>query len=215
MTPNAIAEFVDEHRTDDIDIAAARMVADVLGEVTVVDPACGSGAYLLGMMQELVELQTLLFNAGVDDKSLHTLKLEIIERNLRGVDIDPFAAHIAQLRLWLSLTIEYDGPLPVPPLPNLDLGIVTGNSLLAAHLSARDQAEGGVQRAFGDQTAELQELKARYMHESAGPSKAALRAQIAEINRADRITTPVTEIAARASRACYRTVTRSGGPHGS
>ena len=183
LTPDAIAEFVDEHRTDDIDIAAARMVADVLGEVTVVDPACGSGAYLLGMMQELVELQTLLFNAGVDDKSLHTLKLEIIERNLRGVDIDPFAAHIAQLRLWLSLTIEYDGPPPVPPLPNLDLGIVTGDSLLAAHLSARDQAEGGVQRAFGDQTTELQELKARYMHESAGPSKAALRAQIAEINR--------------------------------
>ena len=126
LTLDAIAAFVDEHDTDDIDVPAARKVADALSEVTVVDPACGSGAYLLGMMQELVELQTLLFNVGADDKSLHTLKLEIIERNLRGADIDPFAVHIAQLRLWLSLTIEYDGPPPVPPLPNLDLGILTG-----------------------------------------------------------------------------------------
>ena len=178
LTPDAIAAFVDKHLTADIDVPAARKVADALSEVTVVDPACGSGAYLLGMMQELVELQTVLFNVGADDKSLHTLKLEIIERNLRGADIDPFAVHIAQLRLWLSLTIEYDGPPPVPPLPNLDLGILTGDSLLAPH-----GAEGGVQGAFGDQTAELQELKARYMHEFAGPAKAALRAQIAELNR--------------------------------
>ncbi|MYB42521.1 MAG: hypothetical protein F4X76_10110 [Chloroflexi bacterium] len=178
LTPDAIAAFVDKHRTDDIDVPAARKVADALSEVTVVDPACGSGAYLLGMMQELVELQTVLFNVGADDKSLHTLKLEIIERNLRGADIDPFAVHIAQLRLWLSLAIEYDGPPPVPPLPNLDLGILTGDSLLAAH-----GGEGGVQGTFGDQTVELQELKARYMHEFAGPAKAALRAQIAEINR--------------------------------
>lgn len=183
LTLDAIAAFVDEHRTDDMDIAAARKVADALSEVTVVDPACGSGAYLLGMMQELIELQTVLFNAGADDKSLHTLKLEIIERNLRGVDIDPFATHIAQLRLWLSLTIEYDGPPPVPPLPNLDLGIVTGDSLLTAHLAARDQAEGGVQSAFGEKATEILELKSRYMRTSAGPAKAALRAQIGELSR--------------------------------
>ena len=47
-------------------------LASALDEITVVDPACGSGAFLLGMMQELVELQTALYNAGVDSKSLHT-----------------------------------------------------------------------------------------------------------------------------------------------
>ena len=177
LTPDVIAEFVDEHRTEAIDIAAARRVAEALGEVTVVDPACGSGAYLLGMMQELVELQTVLFNAGANAKSLHQLKLEIIDRNLRGVDIDPFAVHIAQLRLWLSLTIEDERDRP-EPLPNLDLNIVVGDSLLAAH-----EAEGGVQAAFGDTTAELRELKSRYMRTSAGPAKASLRAQIAELNR--------------------------------
>ena len=182
LTPDIIAGFVDEHRTDAIDIAAARRVAGALSDVTVVDPACGSGAYLLGMMQELVELQTVLFNAGADARSLYELKIEIIERNLRGVDIDPFAVNIAMLRMWLSLAIEYEGEHP-DPLPNLDLTIVTGDSLLAAHSSDAEHAEGGVQGTFGDQTAELQALKARYMHESAGPSKAALRAEIAELDR--------------------------------
>ncbi|MCY3887954.1 MAG: Eco57I restriction-modification methylase domain-containing protein [Chloroflexi bacterium] len=177
LTSDVIAGFVDEYRTEAIDVAAARRVAGALSEVTVVDPACGSGAYLLGMMQELIELQTVLFNVGANAKSLHQLKLEIIDRNLRGVDIDPFAVHIAQLRLWLSLTIEDERALP-EPLPNLDLNIVVGDSLLAAH-----EAEGGVQAALGDTTAELQELKSRYLRAAAGPSKASLRTQIAELNR--------------------------------
>ena len=81
----------------------------------MVDPACGSGAYLLGMMQELVELQTALFNVGVDTKGLYDLKLHIIERNLYGVDIDDFAVNIAMLRLWLSLAIEYEGDTAAAP----------------------------------------------------------------------------------------------------
>ena len=73
------------------------------------------------------------------------------------------------------MTIEGDEPRP---LPNLDLTIVTGDSLLAAHA-----AEGGVQGALGDAANELWDLKTKYMHTSAGPAKAALRAQIAELNR--------------------------------
>ena len=86
----------------------------------MVDPACGSGAYLLGMMQELVELQTALFNVGVTPKGLYDLKMHVIQRNLYGVDIDDFAVNIAMLRLWLSLAIEYEGFDVPPPLPNLD-----------------------------------------------------------------------------------------------
>ena len=56
----------------DIGVAQARDVARALAEVTVVDPACGSGAYLLGMMQELIELQTRLFNVGVKTPSPST-----------------------------------------------------------------------------------------------------------------------------------------------
>ena len=129
LSPEAIAKFVDEHDASAISIAAARGVGEALDEITVVDPACGSGAYLLGMMQELVELQAALYKVRIDNRSLYDLKLHIIQRNLHGVDIDEFAVNIAMLRMWLSLSIEYDGPTP-EPLPNLDFKVVLGDSLL-------------------------------------------------------------------------------------
>ena len=49
-------------------------------------------------------------------------KLEIIQNNLYGVDIDPFAINIARLRLWLSLAVDFAGDRP-EPLPNLDFKI--------------------------------------------------------------------------------------------
>ena len=66
----------------------------------------------MGMMQELIELQTALYNAGVDSKAIYDLKMEIIQRNLYGVDCDEFAVNIAMLRLWLSLSIDYEGEAP-------------------------------------------------------------------------------------------------------
>ncbi len=178
LNADPIRLLVDEHDASGISLAHAQAIAGALDEVTVVDPACGSGAYLLGMMQELVELWAILYSDRLktDARSFYDLKLHIIERNLYGVDIDPFAVNIAMLRMWLSLAIEYEGDKP-KPLPNLDLTIVTGDSLLAAH-----SADGGVQSALGDTTAELQELKSRYMRTSAGPAKASLRAQINDVS---------------------------------
>ena len=129
LSPEALAKFVDEHDASGIPLAAARRVGEALDEITVVDPACGSGAYLLGMMQELVELQAALYKVRIDNRSLYDLKLHIIQRNLHGVDNDEFAVNIAMLRMWLSLSIEYDGPTP-EPLPNLDFKVVLGDSLL-------------------------------------------------------------------------------------
>lgn len=165
LTSDVIAGFVDEHRTASIDVAAARRVAQALGEVTVVDPACGSGAYLLGMMQELVELQTVLFNAGADAKSLHDLKLEIIERNLYGADIDEFAINIAMLRLWLSLAIE-DQP-PIEPLPNLNFKVVKGDSLLGPDPGPENYGDLFQARAHGV-AAELAAQKQRFMSATTG-----------------------------------------------
>nr|MBA3425646.1 hypothetical protein [Rubrobacter sp.] len=60
-------------------------------------------------------------------------KLEIIQKNLYGVDLDPFAVNIARLRLWLSLVVEFEGEKDQkpPPLPNLDFKIEAGDSLTA------------------------------------------------------------------------------------
>lgn len=167
----AISEFVNEQRTEGvIGVAEARKVAEALSEVTVVDPACGSGAYLLGMMQELVDLQTALFRAGADPKSLHALKLEIIERNLHGVDNDGFAVNIAMLRLWLALAIE-DEP-PIDPLPNLNFKIVCGDSLLGP-----DPSGLSFDRVTIEQSG-LGRLKSEYLRESNSDRKERLLGEI-------------------------------------
>ena len=186
LSAEAIAAFVDERRTKGIvEVAAARKVAGALSEVTVVDPACGSGAYLLGMMQELVELQTTLFNVGADAKSLHQLKLEIIERNLYGVDIDEFAVNIAMLRMWLSLAIDFEGEKP-EPLPNLDFKVLRGDSLLAPDPSVGAQArdDATAQVALGRDSASMQELdrlKSEYMGATRIADKETLKGRIAAI----------------------------------
>ncbi len=178
VPPETIAAFVDERETTDIGINGAQRFAAALAEVTVVDPACGSGAYLLGMMHELVELQQTLFNVGVDSKSLYDLKLEIIRRNLHGVDLDPFAVNIAMLRLWLSLAIEFDDDEP-EPLPNLDFKIVQGDSLLGPDPS--DSGHQGRLGYEGTRIDELRNLKSTYTTESDGDRKNALRDSIAKV----------------------------------
>ncbi|MCY4618577.1 MAG: hypothetical protein OXD50_08505 [Chloroflexi bacterium] len=172
-----VAAFVDRRDTGGVNISAARRLADALADVTVVDPACGSGAYLLGMMHELVDLQRTLFNVTRNPKSLYDLKLDIIRRNLYGVDIEGFATDIARLRLWLSLAIDFDGDQP-EPLPNLDLKIVEGDSLLGPDPSGTGQQ--GVLGYDGNAVNELREIKSRYMTESESGRKTQLREAIAE-----------------------------------
>ena len=177
LAPEAIARFVDHRDTAGVSVASAPGVARALDQVTVVDPACGSGAYLLGMMQELVELQTALFNVGVDEKGLYDLKLHVIQRNLYGVDIDDFAVNIAMLRLWLSLAIEYEGD-PPPPLPNLDFKVLHGDSLLGPDPSADSYGDLFRHRAESA-AALLASLKAQYMKATTG--KDALRGKIERV----------------------------------
>ena len=174
LTDAAIADFVDARDTDGVSVADARKIAAALERVTVVDPACGSGAYLLGMMQELADLQTTLFNAGVDSKAIYDLKLEIIRRNLYGADIDDFAVNIAMLRLWLSLAIDYEGNDP-SPLPNLDFKIACGDSLLAPDPSPQNYGD-----LFGDfiRQFDLGSLISKHMRATEQPGKDRLKAEI-------------------------------------
>ncbi|MBS1790263.1 MAG: Eco57I restriction-modification methylase domain-containing protein [Acidobacteria bacterium] len=131
---DAIELFVDEADAGQISDPEKTLAA--LQRVRVCDPACGSGAYLLGMLQELMRLRSALFKSSrLDDTSLYARKRSIIENNLYGVDKDKFAVQIAMLRLWLSLAIEADKP---QPLPNLDFKIGCGDSLTAPAPNAAD-----------------------------------------------------------------------------
>ncbi|AFZ51944.1 Eco57I restriction-modification methylase domain-containing protein [Dactylococcopsis salina] len=164
-----IAEFVDERHPENLRDPEAVLAA--LKRVKVCDPACGSGAYLLGMLQELLELRNCLFNVRkVDPKTTYQRKLEIIENNVYGVDIDQFAVNIARLRLWLSLAVEYEGDDP-PPLPNLKFKIETGDSLLAPN------PQGSA--AFRDELIkQYQKAKAKYLRAHKGGEKQELEAEI-------------------------------------
>jgi len=138
----AIAKLVDEHEiAQDLTDKHAEEILFYLETIKVVDPACGSGAYLLGLLQELIDIRRTLHNPqlGTDPDFLFQLKLRLISRSLYGVDIDPFATNIAKLRLWLSLAVEAE---TVQPLPNLDFKIETGDSVLGPcdPLADRDDA---------------------------------------------------------------------------
>ena len=179
LDADAIARFVDEHDTAGISLIGAPRVSEALSDVTVVDPACGSGAYLLGMMQELIELQTILYNIGVDAKKIYDLKLEIIQRNLYGADIDEFAVNIAMLRMWLSLAIDFEGEEP-EPLPNLDFKVVCGDSLLGPDPSTGVEVQGTLGRD-ADRIEQFGVLKGEYLRASDGSKKASLRQEIGKL----------------------------------
>lgn len=155
----AIAKLVDDHLVEGLTEAHAKSIIDALDDLKAVDPACGSGAYLLGLLQELIAIRRALQSdkLAADPGFLYDLKLHIISHNLYGVDIDPFATEIAKLRLWLSLAVEADQPVP---LPNLDFKIETGDSLLGP---CDDIGDSLMANALRTRAAMLVELKDKFL----------------------------------------------------
>ncbi len=110
-------------------------LGELIRGVTVVDPACGSGSFLVGMMNVLFDLrQRAAAQLGMAQTE-NEAKREIIGYNLYGVDVMQWAVEIAELRLWLQLVVhtelepgELQGPRPL--LPNLSFKIRQGDSLV-------------------------------------------------------------------------------------
>lgn len=111
----------------------ARLIDEKLELIHVCDPAVGSGAFVVGMMNEIVTTRnTLTPHIGKsDDRTPYHFKRQAIQNCFYGVDIDPAAVEIAKLRLWLSLVVDEEERATVQPLPNLDYKIIQGNSLLS------------------------------------------------------------------------------------
>ena len=108
----------------------AEELDDLLANIKVCDPAVGSGAFPLGMLNEIVSARNILKIHLGDNVSIYELKLHAISNSIHGVDIDPGAVEIAKLRFWLSLLVEEDSPIP---LPNLDHKIMQGDSLISQY----------------------------------------------------------------------------------
>lgn len=109
-------------------------IVGLLENLTVCDPAVGSGAFLVGMMQVLDEIeQDLKSRISVKDINAFERKKRIIAQSLYGVEVKEWAVWICQLRLWLSLFIEAPDEMKnsfEPILPSLDFKVRQGDSLI-------------------------------------------------------------------------------------
>ncbi|TQV62269.1 MAG: hypothetical protein FNT15_07365 [Sulfurovum sp.] len=132
--------FKNEEPKNDYDKAK---VLSALFELKILDPACGSGAFPMGLLQKIVKILKLIdLDAtiwfGLQNKEFrHThkdrnkdyiRKLSIIKNTIYGIDIQPIAIEISKLRFFLSLIVDEDGE--PEPLPNLEFKFVCANSLL-------------------------------------------------------------------------------------
>ena len=124
-----------------------QLLAEVLPRLSLLDPACGSGAFLVAAMKTLINIYSAVLgkakflndnnlNAWIseaekDGRSLgYAIKKRIITDNLFGVDIMEESTEIAKLRLFLALVSSAQTVEQLEPLPNIDFNIIAGNSLV-------------------------------------------------------------------------------------
>ena len=123
----------------------------LIRSVTVCDPACGSGSFLVGMLLILDDLQKRCNDVLGRDETPYERRKRIIQDSLYGVDVMEWAVHVAELRLWLQLVVEtelHPAELQFKPLlPNLSFKIRQGDSLV--------QEIGGVNLGLHRQRAEI------------------------------------------------------------
>jgi hypothetical protein len=107
---------------------------EILRSLTVCDPACGSGSFLVGMLLVLDDLQARADTQLGKEETPYERRRRIIGEQLYGVDVMDWAVHVAELRLWLQLVVETElQPAELkfrPLLPNLSFKIRQGDSLV-------------------------------------------------------------------------------------
>ena len=152
------------------DVASA--LAARLREFTVLDPACGSGAFLVHLLDRI----TTLRRATGDGRGTAAIRRDVLAHGIHGVDVNPMAVWLCELRLWLSVVIESDETRmwAVTPLPNLDCNVRVGDALAGDAFTSPPSLVGP--------PAALLRLRDRYAR-AAGASKVLLRAALAREER--------------------------------
>jgi Alw26I/Eco31I/Esp3I family type II restriction m6 adenine DNA methyltransferase len=110
----------------------AKTIDILLEEIKICDPAIGSGAFAVGIVNLISRLRVSLKDF-VDRKYKNTsyyFKRDCIQNSIYGVDIDFSAVEITKLRLWLSLIVDEADYSSTEPLPHLDYKIMQGDSLV-------------------------------------------------------------------------------------
>lgn len=159
------------------------IMIDALDSIKILDPACGSGAFPMGILQKMLLILQKIDPQSrkwlskkierIDNKILHDElerklkkenwdyihKLGIIQNSVYGVDIQPIAVEIAKLRFFLSLVVDEkiednQTNRGIIPLPNLEFKFVCANSLIGLP----QQIKNG-ESDFGEAASEIEKLK--------------------------------------------------------
>lgn len=153
-----ISYDLEDDETNPLNNEEKDKIAEALGKIKILDPACGSGAFPIGALQKIVfilqqidkngqlwfkkqiqntpvELRRVIEREFQEKNFDYIRKLGIIRENIYGIDIQPIATEISRLRCFLTLVVDerVDETLEnrgVEPLPNLDFKFVTANTLI-------------------------------------------------------------------------------------
>ncbi len=151
-----------------LDADLCRQLLRILEELAVLDPACGSGAFLVAALKTLLDIYAAVYGriTILNDTNLtaklntinkqhrslnYYMRKQIITQNLYGVDIMEEAVEIARLRLFLALVASAQTVDDLEPLPNIDFNLMAGNSLIGLlqvdeeRFDARNNTAGPVQ----------------------------------------------------------------------
>jgi type I restriction-modification system DNA methylase subunit len=140
-----IRQFVETLDSNLLSLEQRKYIKDKLKNVKICDPAIGSGAFPMG----LVNLLSRLYAALRLSTEAAEIKRHIMENSIYGVDIEKGAVDIARLRFWLAMIVEENEPMP---LPNLHFKIMHGNSLIESYrgLDLSDLTRVNAQKTFWD-----------------------------------------------------------------
>ncbi|MFD1644018.1 Eco57I restriction-modification methylase domain-containing protein [Halohasta litorea] len=148
------------------DPEATQRAYDNLGELRVVDPACGSGHFLTTAMEEIHRvrrglLRGLNYGDAPSAEEDYESKKQLALNSIYGVDVDPIGVEIARLRVWLKI-IEDEWREEFGRLPNIELNVVAGNSLVGLPVREEGQIQADV---WDDNLDELVDLRQQYKNE--------------------------------------------------
>ena len=147
---------------------------ECLKRLAIVDPACGSGSFLVGMLHVLDDLRTRTDRQLGHNQLSFDRKKAIIGENLYGVDVMEWACRVAELRLWLSLIIDADIPRAElqlrnePLLPHFSFNIRCGDSLIqeigGINLAQIRTDFSGIPRSLKARTTRLKNEKLKFFN---------------------------------------------------
>lgn len=169
-------------------VATKAKIRERLKALKTIDPACGSGAFPMGLLNRLVEL---LGDLG-DEEDVYHRKLHLMENGIYGVDIQPIAAQISKLRFFISLLCDQSPDHTKPnagldQLPNLETHLVIANSLVwfqedgVCLLSGTARNASKEKRRVLELREQLVEIRREHVRAHSRPKKLELRKKDGEI----------------------------------